>query len=123
MLVSDALIACWMNETPLSRRSRLGDTLADRELRFHVALVGGAALLLTGQISRPTQDVDVAAVGTDGALSPARHLPDLPVEASRDVAAILGLDPDWLNAAAVAVIGDDLPDGYETGCTATASGR
>ena len=53
-------------------------------------------------------------MASDGALVSTWHLPDLLIEASRDVAATLGLDPDWRNAAAVAVIGDDLPDGYET---------
>ncbi|TVR29646.1 MAG: hypothetical protein EA388_15280 [Nitriliruptor sp.] len=101
-------------DTLIEALARLGDTLADRDLHFHVAIVGGAALLLTGQISRPTQDVDVAAVATDGALTSTWYLPDPLIEASRDVAVTLGLDPDWLNAGAVAVIGDDLPDGYET---------
>lgn len=101
-------------DTLVEALTRLGNTLADRELHFHVAIVGGAALLLTGQISRPTQDVDVAAVASDGPLSSTWRLPDPLIEASRDVAATLGLEPDWLNAAAVAVIGDDLPDGYET---------
>lgn len=92
----------------------LGDALADRGLRFRIAIVGGAALLLTGQIARPTQDVDVAAVASEGPLVSTWHLPELLIEASRDVAATLGLDPDWLNAGAVAVIGNDLPDGYES---------
>ena len=40
----------------------LGTTLADRGLRYHVAVVGGAALLLRDDHDRSTGDVDVAAV-------------------------------------------------------------
>ena len=43
----------------------LGTTLADRGLRYHVAVVGGAALLLRDDHDRPTGDVDVAAVAED----------------------------------------------------------
>ena len=58
----------------------LGDAPADRGLHFRVAIVGGAALLLTGQIARPTQDVDVAAVASEGPLVATWHLPDLLIE-------------------------------------------
>ena len=39
----------------------LGDVLADRGLAFDLVIVGGGALLLSGQISRATNDLDVVA--------------------------------------------------------------
>jgi hypothetical protein len=92
----------------------LGRVLADRGLRYHVAVVGGAALLLDEGGTRPTQDVDIAAVGSRD--TPLRSHVELPVdlaEAVRDVAATLGLSADWMNAGAVALVEHLLPAGYE----------
>lgn len=92
----------------------LGDTLADRGETFHVAIVGGAALLLRGQSGRPTQDVDVVAVAAGGLPLRSRHqLPPELVDAAEDVAAVLDLDRDWLNAGALGVLHGRLPEGYE----------
>lgn len=92
----------------------LGQALADRGLRYHIVILGGAALLLTEGGARPTQDVDVAAVAADGApLRPIFDLPDGLREAVADVAATLGLPPDWMNAGAGALVGRLLPDGYD----------
>lgn len=91
----------------------LGDTLADRGLRFHIAVVGGAALLLRGDIQRPTQDVDVVALASGS--GPLRSSPELPAElaeAAQDVAEVLDLEPGWLNAGAVALLSGKLPHGY-----------
>ena len=91
----------------------LGTTLADRGLRYHVAVVGGAALLLHDDHDRPTGDVDVAAVaeGIDEP-QPRLELPDQLRSAGADVARTLGLDDDWLNSGAVAHVGDKLPTDY-----------
>ena len=91
----------------------LGTTLADRGLRYHVAVVGGAALLLRDDHDRPTGDVDVAAVaeGIDEPL-PRLELPEQLRSAAADVARTLGLDDDWLNTGAVAHVGDKLPTNY-----------
>jgi hypothetical protein len=92
----------------------LGDVLEDRGLTYHVAVGGGAALLLAGHIRRPTQDVDVVAFSTGS--GPLRSEPTLPrelVEAVQDVARVLDLDDDWLNAGAVAIVADRLPDRFE----------
>lgn len=91
----------------------LGEVLKDRSVRYHVIIAGGSALLLAGEARRPTQDVDVVALAVEG--QPLRsnwRLPEELTRAVRDVASTLGLAPDWLNAGAVAVVGDDLPDGY-----------
>lgn len=92
----------------------LGETLADRDLRYHVVVVGGSALLLRDYLERPTRDVDVVAVaaGLD-APAPRFELPAPLREAAVDVARTLALrDDDWLNSGAVAHVGDKLPAGY-----------
>jgi hypothetical protein len=92
----------------------LGATLADRGLRYHVAVVGGSALLLREIIQRPTQDVDVVAVaaGIDPP-TPRFELPEDLRDAAADVALSMGLgDGTWINSGAVALIGDKLPRGY-----------
>lgn len=92
----------------------LGRTLADRGRSYHVAIVGGSALLLTGEGLRPTQDVDVVAVASGGAaLGTTWTLPSELCDAASDVAMRLGLSPDWLNAGAGAILERRLPDGYE----------
>jgi hypothetical protein len=93
----------------------LGGVLADRGLAFHVAIAGGSALLLMEGGSRPTQDVDVVAWGSGRDPLRVDHLlPAELVEAAQDVATVLELDPDWLNAGAVALVGHVLPAGYES---------
>jgi hypothetical protein len=89
-------------------------TLRDRELAYHVVIIGGAALLLSNEGARPTEDVDVVAAGRDaGPLRTHWQLPDDLRAAAEDVADLLGLDHDWLNAGAVAIVGDTLPERYE----------
>ncbi|MTV27918.1 hypothetical protein FTX61_21245 [Nitriliruptoraceae bacterium ZYF776] len=92
----------------------LADTLADRGVFAHIAVVGGGALLLEEGLRRPTQDVDVVAASVGG--EPLRRQHVLPVElreAASDVARVLDLDPDWLNAGALGAIGHLLPEGFE----------
>lgn len=91
----------------------LGATLADRGEAFHVAIVGGAALLLAEAGIRPTQDVDVVAVASGDEALRSHQLPMALVQAAEDVAEMLGLDEDWLNAGAAAVLADRLPAGYQ----------
>lgn len=91
----------------------LSSVLADRELRARLVIVGGAALLLREGLERPTMDVDVVAVSTgQGDVRMLHRLPEELVDAATDVAAILGLDDDWLNAGAVSVVGHMLPEGF-----------
>ncbi|MGH3442470.1 MAG: hypothetical protein ACRDUY_10615 [Nitriliruptorales bacterium] len=94
----------------------LGGTLADRGLDFHIAIAGAAALLLTEGLDHPTQDVDVVAVAPSGTPLRSSQQLELPldlVRAAEDVAAVMGLDRDWLNAGALGVLFDRLPEGYE----------
>jgi hypothetical protein len=88
--------------------------LQDRDLRYNIAIVGGSALLLTGEGSRATQDADVVALATgDAELRPTWRLPADLESAVLDVAATLGLRSDWLYAGAGALVGHRLPGGYE----------
>lgn len=101
----------------------LGRTLTDRGLRFHIAIVGGAALLLAEPAARPTRDVDVVAVASGGQPLQSRHqLPAELREAAEDVAAVLGLDRDWLIAGALGVLSGRLPHGYEQRLQSTSYG-
>ena len=102
----------------------LGDVLTDRGLRFHVVIGGGAGLLLSGAGVRPTQDVDVVAVATDDdVLRQPFVLPHELAEAALDVAELHDLGADWLNAGAVAILLDRLPDGYEQRLTTRSFGN
>lgn len=93
----------------------LGETLLDRGLEYHLVVVGGAALLLSHEGRRPTQDVDVLALAAaDGPVRVRFELPDPLAETARDVAASLGLPDDWLNCGAAGVLEHRLPPDYET---------
>lgn len=92
----------------------LADTLADRGVSAHIAIVGGGALLLREGLQRPTQDVDVVAASVGG--EPLRRQYVLPLElreAAADVGRLLDLDLDWLNSGALGAIGHLLPEGFE----------
>jgi hypothetical protein len=92
----------------------LADALSDRGISAHIVIVGGSALLLREGLRRATQDVDVVAASLDAAPLRREHaLPRELREAALDVARVLELDPDWLNAGALGVIGHLLPEGFE----------
>lgn len=92
----------------------LGGVLADRGIEFHIAIAGGAALLLRGDVPRPTQDVDVVSVAAGRSPLLRRHvLPEELRNAAEDVAEVMDLDPGWLNAGALGVVLRHLPDGFE----------
>lgn len=97
-----------------SALAALDGVLADRGLSAHIAVVGGAAFLLRERGRRRTADVDVVAVSTGQ--DPLRETHELPrglQDAARDVAHVMDLDADWLNAGALAVVSHLLPDGYQ----------
>ncbi len=64
-----------------------------------IVVCGGAALILTGMIPRTTGDVDVVALMKAGVLTDPDPLPAALQNAAADVAAIVGIDPGWLNNA------------------------
>lgn len=90
----------------------LGELLAEQDLAFHAIVLGGANLLVSGVIDRPTVDVDVIAErGAAGELLPATPLPDAIADAVAIVARLKGLPLDWFNSVAGSEVQFGVPDG------------
>ncbi len=90
----------------------LGDLLASRALRFEIVVIGGGALALIGSLQRTTKDLDVVATLEANTLSPVREIPPALAEAARDVARVLDLGADWLNAGPASLMDLGLPPGF-----------
>jgi len=90
----------------------LGEVLDARGHRFEVVAVGGGGLLLLRVIERPTKDLDLVGVLTPAGLVSAEPLPAELVSACRDVAAPLGLAPDWINPGPTQLLDLGLPHGF-----------
>ncbi|MEI7743148.1 MAG: DUF6036 family nucleotidyltransferase, partial [Chloroflexota bacterium] len=77
-------------------------------------LVGGAALLLRGTVSRPTKDGDIVGERLpDGSIGRLGHLPPELARAALDVARVYGLADDWLNLGPAFLLDGPLPEGFE----------
>jgi hypothetical protein len=104
-----------MEEDALERAlDLLGRLLEDRGFGCEIVVIGGGALLLLGIIYRPTKDLDVLAVLRDGEYTTAQPLPKELETAARDVAAAVGLAPNWLNGGPTAQLQTGLPEGFHT---------
>lgn len=68
--------------------------------------------MMHGNITRPTQDVDVVSVATEQTWSVSYALPQPLQEAVEDVAQVLDLPRDWLNTGALGIVAERLPDGF-----------
>ncbi len=90
----------------------LGVLLRDRGFTFEIVVVGGGGLLLLGVIKRPTKDVDALALVERGEYVTAKPLPAPLTRAIEDTAAVLGLDPTWLNPGPTDQLHFGLPDGF-----------
>ncbi len=90
----------------------LGSLLEERGFGYEIVVVGGSALLLLGIIHRPTKDLDVLAVVSDGKYFSAQPLPSELEKAARDVGKDLGLAADWLNGGPTAQLQSGLPRGF-----------
>jgi hypothetical protein len=90
----------------------LGRVLADRGLAHELVTVGGSSLMLLGLLQRPTRDLDVVALVEDGQYVKARELPILLQQAVRDVGAVLGIGPAWLNVGPADLLDFGLPPGF-----------
>ncbi len=90
----------------------LGTLLVDRGLSYEIVVVGGGGLLLLGLIRRPTKDLDALALVENGTYVLARPLPAALVEAIADVAAVQGLDDEWLNPGPTDQLKQGVPDGF-----------
>jgi len=90
----------------------LGEALAHRAQSAEIAVIGGSGLLLLRAVNRTTVDVDIVALVEGGRLTRAEPLPIALLEAVRDVARVLDLPPDWLNAGPTALLDFGLPEGF-----------
>ncbi len=82
--------------------SLLGELLdLEKAPPVHLVVVGGAALLASGMVTRTTKDVDVIAEREipEGMIVPIQSLSDSLREAVRRVATELDLPENWLNAS------------------------
>lgn len=92
----------------------LGDVLAARGHACDLVLVGGAALLLRGTVSRPTKDGDIVGERLpDGSIARLDQLPPELARAALDVARTYGLADDWLNLGPASLLDGPLPEGFE----------
>ncbi len=92
----------------------LGDVLAARGYTSDLVLVGGAALLLHGTVSRPTKDGDIVGERlSDGSVARLDQLPPELARAALDVARAYGLADDWLNLGPASLLDGPLPEGFE----------
>ena len=97
----------------------LGDVLAEERQQADLVLIGAGALLLRGELIRPTADLDVVARVEDGLLEASDPLPEALVRAVRRVGAALDLPhiprdvKDWLNAGPSYLTKIGLPEGFQ----------
>lgn len=97
----------------------LGEILADEGEAADLVLIGGGALLLQGELVRPTADLDAVARVRDGMLEASQPFPKALVSAVRRVGAALDLPhiprdaKDWLNPGPSYLTTMGLPDGFE----------
>lgn len=92
--------------------SALADQLQVRNARYELVVVGGAALLTQGLVTRATRDVDVVVFRSEGVLSTATPLPDDLIAARDRVARDFGLPLDWLNDEPAKLLDFGLPEGF-----------
>jgi hypothetical protein len=106
----------------------LGELLAQEGLQADLVLIGGGALLLLGELERPTGDLDVVARVQNGVLQASQPFPEPLVRAVRRVGAALDLPhvprdaKDWLNAGPSRLTKIGLPDGFGDRLTLRAYG-
>lgn len=67
---------------------------------------------MIGSLQRTTKDLDVVATFEASTLRPLRELPPPLAEAARDVARVLDLGADWLNAGPASLMDLGLPLGF-----------
>ena len=101
----------------------LGEVLAARGHACDLVVVGGAALLLRGTVSRPTTDGDIVGERLpDGSIGRLERLPPELGQAVLDVARAYGLADDWLNLGPASLLDGPLPDGFEDRLTLVSFG-
>jgi hypothetical protein len=97
----------------------VGDLLAAEGETVGIVVVGGAALILGGTVSRLTEDVDIIAVarswrkGVPAGISRPDPLPASLLRAISRVARDFNLPGNWMNAEVGAQWDTGLPPGFE----------
>ena len=91
----------------------LGELLEDRGEQHDLVVIGGGSLLLQGQLSRTTEDLDVVARILDGGYLSAEPLPSSLVAAIVEVARLFSLSEKWLNAGPADLLRLGLPTGFD----------
>lgn len=97
----------------------LGEVLEAQDTPVAIVVVGGAAMILDGHVTRTTRDVDVIAIGEpagppdDRAIGPPDELPQAFWEAVARVARDLDLSADWLNTIVGRQWETGLPPGFQ----------
>lgn len=89
----------------------LGELLDERGQRAGVLVVGGSSLLLLGFVSRPTADVDVAALDGPAGYTSAATLPEFLTKAIAEVGDALALGSSWMNSGPASLLEFGLPPG------------
>ena len=109
-----------MGELPLERGlEMLGELLAEEGQAADLVVIGGGALLLQGELVRPTADLDVVARFERGFLEASQPFPEPLVRAVRRVGKALDLahiprdEKDWLNPGPSYLTKMGLPEGFE----------
>lgn len=91
---------------------QLGALIAARGQAFDLAIVGGGALLLVGLIERSTKDLDAVALIEQQIWRSAEPLPEPLAIAVKEIAALLDLEDNWLNAGPASLMDHGLPTGF-----------
>jgi hypothetical protein len=91
----------------------LGQLLHDRGSHYEVVAIGGGSLLLLGQITRPTKDLDIVALVDDKEFISAKPLPLRLIQAAEEVGIALQLDKQWLNPGPTSLLELGLPFAFK----------
>lgn len=103
------------NSIPEEALRAVGELLEFEGHSIAIVVLGGSAMILLGFVSRATKDVDVVALAAASSgktiLRRPEPLPDPLARAIKRVAVDMGLEPDWMNAAAGGQWDTGLPPG------------
>lgn len=110
-----------MDPIPEKSLALLGTLLAGQNEQVGIVIVGGSALLLRGDITRATQDVDIIALvdpsDRSQLIQPGAELPAALRRAAAVVATELALSPDWLDSRMTAQWIAGMPPDLAAGLT------
>jgi hypothetical protein len=92
----------------------LGELLEERETAHEIVVIGGGGLVLLNLIDRATRDIDVVALIEEGTYQTSEPLPPMLEQSIKEVALLLNLDEDWVNAAPTDLLRRGLPEGFQS---------